>query len=143
MLTRIWDPTRPSLVVIGLNPSAADETKDDPTVRRCQGYARLWGFGGLVMLNLFAYRATNPADLKATGDPVGPINDAALRRETAGRRVLAAWGVHGAYRDRAPAVLRLLAGRDVVCLARTKAGFPRHPLYCRADWLPTPYPGTP
>lgn len=140
VLTRTWNTNLPPLAVIGLNPSAADEGKDDPTVRRCQCYARRWGFGGLVMLNLFGYRATEPADLKAAADPVGPGNNAALRRETASRRVLVAWGVNGAYRDRAAVVLAMLGHRDLVCLARTKDGSPRHPLYCRAEWLPTAYP---
>ena len=81
------------IAFIGLNPSTADEINDDPTIRRCIGFARRWGFGGMYMLNVFAYRSTNPRELRAATDPVGPRNDAALL--TTSRRcdmVVACWG---------------------------------------------------
>ena len=139
-LSRWWHDSLPLLVVIGLNPSTADETQDDPTIRRCIGYARSWGYGGLVMLNLFAYRATSPRDMKAAAEPVGPANDAVLEVQTAGRTVLCAWGAHGSHLDRARAVRQLLVGRDLFCLGTTKDRHPKHPLYLRADLTPVPYP---
>src|SRR5271157_168450 len=77
-LWRRWSAAVPMVTFIGLNPSTADEINDDPTVRRCLGFARRWGFGGMSMLNVFAYRSTNPRALRAATDPVGPRNGAAL-----------------------------------------------------------------
>lgn len=85
-LRRTWDPARPAALFVGLNPSTADAERDDPTTRRCVRFARDWGFGGLLVGNLFAYRATRPRDLRAAAEPVGPENDwwlAALAREAA------------------------------------------------------------
>ena len=100
-LWHIWDKSKPILVVIGLNPSTATEEKDDPTVRRCLGYAMDHGKGGLSMLNIFAFRATKPADMKSQKDPVGQYNDGAIideatRATQAGGEVLCAWGGDGA-----------------------------------------------
>src|SRR5437763_12292606 len=88
-------PGRPGYaLVIGLNPSAADETADDPTVRRCRDFARRWGYGALCLANLFAYRATEPAALKAAAAPVGRGNDRWLTRLAAAAGVVvAAWRV--------------------------------------------------
>lgn len=138
-LTREWGPRAP-LVVIGLNPSTATATEDDPTVRRCIGFARRWGMGGLVMLNIFAYRATDPRELRRVTDPVGVRNNDALRVLTAGvPHVLCAWGSHGAYRARGGFVAELLADRPLRCFGRTKGGHPRHPLYLRSDSQPEAY----
>lgn len=143
-LFRRWatNPESPSLVVIGLNPSTADATLDDPTIRRCVGFAREWSFGGLVMLNLFAYRSTDPAGLLSVVDPVGPENDQALTEHTK-NVVLCAWGAGGAILDRGPAVTRLLLGlgRKLTCLGTTKAGHPKHPLYLAANTRPMPFDG--
>jgi hypothetical protein len=123
---------------IGLNPSTADETTDDPTIRRCIGFAKAWGYDALAMLNLFAYRATYPADMKAESDPVGDDNDVWLARIAAEAGVvIAAWGNHGAHLNRAAAVRVLLP--NLHCLRLTKAGQPEHPLYLPAalepmDW---------
>lgn len=130
-----------TLVVIGLNPSTADEKVDDPTIRRCLGFARAWGFGRLVMLNLFAFRATDPADMKRAADPVGPENDTTLIAETKGRAVLCAWGADGGFLGRSGVVRRLLEGRDLRCLGRTKSGEPKHPLYLAAATKPEPLGG--
>jgi hypothetical protein len=110
-------------MIVGLNPSTADETADDPTIRRCVAFARDWGHGSLCMTNLFAYRATKPADMLAQDDPVGPENDDALRR-LAG----SAGGRHNAVRAMMPRLhyLRL-----------TKDG---HPLYLPAVLRPIPWP---
>ena len=75
-LWRTWDETKPHVMIIGLNPSTADETKDDPTITRCINFAKSWGYGGVCMANLFAYRATEPTVMKGSTDPVGTENDA-------------------------------------------------------------------
>ena len=110
-LTRVWDMTVPPAMFIGLNPSTADEVNNDPTVRRCLGFAKQWGYGGLIMTNIFAYRATDPRVMKAAKDPVGLKNDVWLKKmgEEAAI-VVAAWGVHGAFGDRGAQVLKLIRG---------------------------------
>lgn len=139
VLTREWDHALQKLPVVGLNPSTATAEEDDPTIRRCIGFAKGWGYGGLVMLNLFAFRATDPkamiAHLDAGGDIVGPVNDAALAQYmTAGREILCAWGAHGMIEGRSPIVAKRFEwyGARCVCLGRTKGGEPRHPLYIAA-----------
>jgi hypothetical protein len=135
-LWREYDMFNPSYVMfIGLNPSTADEVQDDPTIRRCIGYAKDWGYGALCMMNLFAFRATDPRVMKSAKDPVGPENDAWLARcaRDAGL-VVAAWGAHGSYRDRDEEVLKLID--NVMCLGKTKEGYPRHPLYLKRTEKP-------
>ena len=129
------------VVFIGLNPSTADESMNDPTIRRCIGFAKDWGYGGLCMLNLFAFRATDPAVMKAADDPVGPQNDETLMRiagafRTTGEHplVIAAWGVHGEHDARARKVMEWLP--NLSCLGLTKDGHPKHPLYLKRDVKP-------
>jgi len=137
LLWRAWDMSLPSLNVIGLNPSTADESIDDPTIRRCIGFARAWGYGALEMTNLFAWRATDPAELKRPQlavHVIGQNNDRRLLDVATAHAcgmVLAAWGVHGTYLGRDQQVLDKLrgAGVRVHCLGVTKDGHPRHPLY--------------
>lgn len=137
-LWRHWSQG-PCLMVIGLNPSTADETQDDPTIRRCIRFAKDWGFHGLLMTNLFAFRATDPEVMKAHAHPIGTENDYHLKEcSRCVRMVLAAWGVHGTHQGRAEQVVKLL-GRDIHCLGWTKDGHPRHPLYVRADQKPVIY----
>jgi hypothetical protein len=127
-----------TVVFIGLNPSTADESRDDPTTRRCVGFARDWGFARIELVNLFAYRATRPAELRAAPDPVGPDNAAAL--EAAVERadlVVCAWGNEGVGQE-ADAVLDAVA--RPFCLALTMRGAPRHPLYVRASARPRRFP---
>lgn len=131
-LWRRWSDCAPDHMVafIGLNPSTADETKDDPTVRRCINYAKTWGFGGMVMLNAFAYRATDPNEMKRQTDPVGPENDACLiEASTLFAQMVACWGTHGVWLGRQDHVAELLKGRHLFHLGLTKGGSPRHPLY--------------
>ncbi len=122
----------PAVLFVMLNPSTADASRDDPTIRRCIGFARAWGFGSLLVGNLFAYRATAPDEMRAAADPIGPDNDEWLSR-LIGRSglVVAAWGAHGGHlgRDRAVRALR----REWVHLGLTKGGHPRHPLYVPAN----------
>lgn len=130
-----WDDSKPFLVMLMLNPSTADAEKNDPTVERCEQRARVMGFGGLIVLNLFAFKATDPKDMKAALDPVGPENNAwllntCIRRDVG--MICAGWGAHGSYRDRAAYVAQMVtarAGRDLHALELTKDGQPRHPLY--------------
>jgi hypothetical protein len=113
-----------------LNPSTADAQEDDPTIRRCVGFASSWGFGALVVTNLFAFRATNPRELFEQEDPTGPENDSHVRNaaETAAITVLA-WGSHGDFLNRDSEVLKLLAGVPTFALHVTRNGSPGHPLY--------------
>lgn len=135
-LVRRWSDALPTLAFVGLNPSTADEEEDDATVRRCVAFARREGAGGLVMLNAYALRSTDPAGLRRAADPVGPENDATLRRHFGGGdvvRVVAAWGANVALeRERVIERIAAAARRPLHCLGRTKFGFPRHPLYVPA-----------
>lgn len=127
-LWREWDPALPTVLFIGLNPSTADHRRDDPTIRRCIGFAKAWGYGGLAVGNLFAYRTPHPRVLKRAAAPIGRVNDRWLRRLAAeAELVVACWGVHGAHHDRATTVLGYLP--PAKCLGTTKGGAPRHPLY--------------
>jgi hypothetical protein len=130
-LDRRWAPG-PTVAWIMLNPSTADADTDDPTLRRILAFSRGWGFGALRVVNLYAYRATEPADLWRAADPVGPDNDRHIAAAVSCVEVVAAWGAN-ARPDRIAAVLALIArapgaGR-VHALAVTKSGQPRHPLY--------------
>ncbi len=132
-LHRSWLMGEGTVLFIMLNPSTADAELDDPTIRRCIGFARRWGFQELVVANLFAWRATDPRELKRASDPVGPENDEHLIALSGDAdAVIAAWGVHGGYKNRNWVVRRLLRG-TVEHLGLTKQGHPRHPLYLRAD----------
>lgn len=129
----------PYVMFIGLNPSTADETNDDPTVRRCIGYAQAWGYSALCMTNIFAWRNTDPAKMKATAEPVGPENDAHLARlASAAGLVVAAWGTHGAHLGRGEAVRKLI--KNLHCLKLTADGSPSHPLYLPKTLTPAPFP---
>jgi hypothetical protein len=130
-----WDELMPERVVmwIGLNPSTADESALDPTLRRVKAFSAAWGFNAFVMTNLFAFRATDPKDMMRAVDPIGPENDRHLietMRACEGA-VVAAWGNGGRFNVRTGEVVPLLQrdGARVMCLGLTGEGFPRHPLY--------------
>lgn len=129
----LWRAPSPRGKFIGmgmLNPSRADERRDDPTIRQCRARARQAGLSGLIVWNLFAFRATLPADLKRAPDPVGEHNDAAIALALSlSSRTIFAWGNHGAHQGRDRAVLARCRGADVAVLGITGAGQPRHPLY--------------
>ena len=139
-LWRIWDESKSCAMFIGLNPSTADEEKNDPTVSRCQNWAREWDYGGLCMANIFAYRATKPRDLKRRDNPVGRATDRWIRKlaDQAGI-IVAVWGNHGRYRDRANEVLELLSDKTIYCLEKTGEGQPRHPLGVKKKVTPQLY----
>lgn len=139
LLWRTWDEPLGSCLFVMLNPSTADERVLDPTLRRCLGYARAWGRGGFHVANLFALRSTDPARLRAVEDPEGPENERHLveAARASDGLVVCAWGVHGAYRNQASRVERLLAPEaDLRVLRLTKAGHPSHPLYLPAHLQP-------
>ena len=135
LLWRRWDEREP-LVFICLNPSTADEQHNDPTNRRTIGFARDLGFGGMIMANLFAYRATQPADLFKAQDPVGPDNDQWLAELTNhGLTMIAGWGNHGHRPER----LAQLKGLQLQALKVNGSGAPAHPLYLKKGLRPRPY----
>lgn len=138
LLTRCWDTQRPQVLFVGLNPSTADATRDDPTLRRCVGFARRWGYGGVVLVNLFALRTPSPTVLFAHPEPIGPENDAwLLRARDSVEFVIFAWGACGDRMGRASCVKDWF--ENPYCLGLTKTGEPRHPLYLPADTQPIPF----
>lgn len=145
LLTRIWDPSKPPMVWAMLNPSTADALEDDNTIRRLagpKGFARRLGAGGVVVVNLFALRSTDPRTLRHHADPVGPLNDAFIRQATAGAStVVAAWGAAGVEHGRGARVTETLRRRGIVlrCLGQTSTGQPRHPLYLPGEAALEPY----
>lgn len=143
-LHRRWSSDGPLDVWVMLNPSTADALVDDPTIRRCKGFSALWGAGGIVVVNLFALRATFPSALAGHPDPVGPDNDGIIRQAVLdahrdGGRIICAWGAHTFAAPRALDVAEGLRGMEALCLGTTKAGAPRHPLYVRGDTEPIPW----
>src|SRR5262245_29507082 len=145
LLTRRVGPGEKVATFIMLNPSTADASADDPTIRKCIGFSRRWRCGVLRAVNLFACRATDPSDLKAAADPVGPENlqwilRAVRRSERSAQRstIVCAWGVHGTHRDQDAAMLRLLHEQAIrlAALGLTRDGYPRHPLYAPYEARP-------
>lgn len=131
----------PTLMFCMLNPSSADELKNDPTITRCEGFARDLGFARLVVGNLFAFRSTDQRNLKWVEDPVGPDNDAWLiKLRKMSQMCICAWGVNGGLLGQDHHVMVMLRELGPLhCLKKTKAGKPGHPLYLRADLKPVEY----
>ncbi|WP_168123973.1 DUF1643 domain-containing protein [Paenibacillus sp. HB172176] len=134
-LVRHWDSQKPKALFIMLNPSTADADIDDPTIRRCIGFAKSWGCGALEVVNLFAYRATNPDELRMCDDPIGRENDMHIRRAALrADKIILAWGTKGGLLGRNGKVMELLQSFAwVYCLDRSKDGHPKHPLYIPAN----------
>lgn len=131
-LTRTWDTGGKRVLFVMLNPSKATEVQNDPTVERCERRARALGFGAFQVTNIFAWRDTDPFQMRKATDPVGPANDAAILDGAVwADQIIAAWGTHGAFLDRGPRTERLLrgAGKPLYHLGLSKAGHPKHPLY--------------
>lgn len=140
-LWRVWGENPPAVFLM-LNPSTADETKNDPTVERCERRARTMGFGGVSVVNIFALRSTDPTALYKHPDPVGPLNDEAILKWVSNAGiVVCAWGGHGHLHGRGQAVQKLLKNAGVVAhyLKLNKDGTPKHPLYVGYDIAPTPW----
>ena len=133
-LTRAWG-TGPTLAWGMLNPSTADADEDDPSVRRCIGFSKSWGYGALILVNLFALKATNPKELRLVDDPIGPDNFLFLERAFRDHDMIAAWGAHGAYLDQGQhwldriRIVQKGGPFTAHCLGVTKGGQPKHPLY--------------
>lgn len=148
LLSRRWG-LGPYMTWIMLNPSTANHQQDDPTIRRCIGFAREWGFAGLVVVNLFAVRMTDPVALLQHPDPIGPENAAFLRKgRRLGELTVAAWGAHQAARvlfkqrgyPHADEAVEALKHMELRCLGTTMEGHPRHPLYVRRETELQPWP---
>lgn len=133
-LTREWDEGFDTCLFVMLNPSTADADLDDPTIRRCIRFAKDWGYRKLEVVNLYAFRSTDPKQLWQVFDPVGLENDHHIRTASArAAMTIVAWGTN-AKKPRQREVLRMLT--DPHALEVTKLNFPKHPLYIRADAEP-------
>lgn len=139
-LFRRWHHDGENILWIMLNPSTADASIDDPTIRRVVGFSKRWGYTTAWVVNLFALRATDPKELKRAADPVGMLNDYVIRdRIEKADAIVAAWGAHGDYKLRSMEIERIVNNMDrrLLCLGVTQAGHPRHPLYVRGDLQPS------
>lgn len=139
-LYRYWLSRRLSMgertvLFVGLNPSTADAALDDPTIRRCVGFARAWGFDWLLMGNLYAYRSTDPKPLKdLVTCPVGPKNEESLRSMASrADRIVAAWGSNPLNADAQILADWIMSLPRTRCLGQNKNGTPKHPLYLPKD----------
>lgn len=131
-LSRRWAAKGQTVNFVMLNPSKADEIKNDPTVERCERRARQMGYGAVCVTNLFAWRETHPSLLRRARRPVGPRNDAVLLEQAISADcVIVAWGTHGALLERGPLIAKTFHkhGVDMHHFGLTKDGHPRHPLY--------------
>jgi len=138
VLIREWDLDKPSLTIVSLNPSTADEKKNDPTVTRCIGFAKKWGFGKLLMANIFAFRATLPKDLFNSKNPVGDKNDYWIKKlSEEGNKVVLAYGNHGNFKNRHDEILKMI--ENPYCIKKSKTGMPSHPLYLKYTKKPIRY----
>ena len=141
VLTRTWDTSLPTVLFIGMNPSTADTSVDDPTVRKECGYARDWGFGGLVKVNVMDYRATYPKDLLKPGVTAQTHENLASISSlcTESPLVIAAWGKIGPKLQSCEESVRLILLNKKIqpkCLGVNIDGSPKHPLYLRKDTQP-------
>ncbi len=129
-LTREWNEGVGTVAFIGLNPSTADAFEDDPTIRRCIGFAKSWGYSGLAMINLFAYRATDPKKMMSAADPIGPENDKHIKLfSEIASEIVCAWGAHGSFLKRNKDIEFMIQPSRLKALRLTKDGNPSHPLY--------------
>jgi hypothetical protein len=135
-LRRVWDESKPLVLFVCLNPSTADADLEDNTSRVCINYAKRWGYGGLLIGNLFAHRSKDQSALYTAPNPVGPENDDWLRKlQSEASLVVCAWSDTGAFKNRDREVLEFL--KLPHCLVKLKSGRPGHPLYKRADLAPS------
>jgi hypothetical protein len=142
-LTRTWDANGPRVAFVMLNPSTATEIQNDPTVERCERRARTLGFGAFRVCNIFAFRATDPRNMRAQTDPIGQHNDTAIIDAcTWADQIICAWGTHGAHLNRGPQIETLLRAQSKPLhhLGLSKAGHPKHPLYIGYAVQPEQWP---
>ena len=125
-------------LVIGMNPSTADEKEDNPTINKCISYAKSWGYGKVLMVNLFTFRSTDPSILNYVSNPIGSDNDFYLQKSASeADLVIACWGNPGRLLNRDKEVISLIS--DLYCLKQNKNGTPHHPLYLPKETKPSPY----
>ena len=141
-LWRAWQSGARSVCWIMLNPSIADAAVDDPTIRKCVGFSRRWGFGSIDVLNLYTYRATSPNELRRAGCPNGEFADAVIKSVLGEytERVVYGWGTNARV-DREVAVDALVRsqGFEPMALAVCQGGQPGHPLYLPYETPPVPF----
>lgn len=148
VLKRIWGEKGKYITWIMLNPSTATAEIDDPTIRRIMTFSKTWGYDGIFVVNLFAYRSTSPDNLKSNkskivyGKPIiiGPDNDSYIWEYAAkAKLVMAGWGTSGSLLGRDKQVVGLVSSLDLYCLGQSKTGHPKHPLYIKGNTKPTPF----
>ena len=140
LLWRCWDESKPVANFLMLNPSTADEFKLDPSCTRARNYAERWGYGALIVTNIFGWRSTDPRGLLTCKDPVGRGNDTAIvQAAKEAKLVVCAWGNHGEHLKRGESVLNLLNGVRLHALRVNGAGHPAHPLYLPSSLMPTEF----
>lgn len=141
LLSRSWaegNEQTKTVTFVMLNPSTADAKEDDPTITRCIGFAKSWGYNRLNVVNLYAYRATKPSSLWAASYPEGGLNQKFLENaEKNSNLIILAWGNHGSRNGRGNEVAKIFSRPYVLEL--TKHGQPRHPLYMPLLTKPVPY----
>lgn len=134
-LERTWAGGKGRVLFVGLNPSKACRTTDDPTIRRCVGFAKYWGFNSMEIVNLFAFRTTYPTDLKMAANPIGSLNDLWINdAQKRSDKTIICWGSIGRLSYRASDVLKQL--EDPYCLKINKTLEPAHPLYLQKNLRP-------
>ena len=135
VLSRIWDESKPKVMIIGLNPSTADAINDDPTITKCINFAKSWGYGGVYMLNLFAFRTSKPKVMFSADEPIGVENDKYLIDYSLKcDKVVCTWGNDGSYKNRNSEIKSILS--NLHYLALNKSGEPAHPLYLKSELIP-------
>ena len=135
VLSRIWDESKPLVVIIGLNPSTADEKDDDNTIKKCINFSKNWGYGGLYMLNLFAFRATAPSDMFNASSPIGEENSKYIEKYSKlSDKVICSWSNNGNFKNRSKEVLLNIENKFYLKLNKT--GEPAHPLYLNKNLIP-------
>ena len=143
LLRRVWDEDKEQVTFVMLNPSTADAETDDATIRSCVRLSKSWGYGGFGVVNLFAWRATDPKELTKAVDPIGPMNDDHIETAVVYTDfTVCAWGAHKMAAERAPRVLDIICRRRdyAHCIGTTKSGAPKHPLYIKTGTMPEIYP---
>lgn len=129
-LWRIWDESKPKILFIMLNPSTADANEDDPTIRRVKEFAKSWGYGGILIGNVYAIRATDPKQIKEAENPCGAVNKMCLHEMAKqAKTIVFAWGAYNFEVTGKPNLPETILLKNVWCLGKNKDGSPKHPLY--------------
>jgi len=134
-LKRIWDENKSFVMFIGLNPSTANETENDPTIKRCINFAKAWGYGGMFMTNLFAFVSTDPKKLMF--DRIAENDHWIYEISKNIDKIVFVWGAFKIHKSRMDEVIKTFP--TAYCIGKTKDGYPRHPLYLRSDSKPVIY----